>query len=423
MKENLKKRFLDPALVDEFLKVDEKWRKLKFLVDGLRKKRNEITKQIASGRKELVEEARKVKEELERAEEELKATEELRIKLLLSFPNLLDPRVPIGRDDSENVPVRYWGNPKITEAMLKGWNYPVDPEVVEFKLKDHIDLLFPKYAETEKAAKVAGARFYYMFDELVELERALIAFGLEFLKKQGFTLVEPPFMLKEDIMHKVLDYEGFKDMIYRIEGEDLVLIGTAEHPLAALHLGETLEEEELPKLYAGISPCFRKEAGSHGRDTKGIFRVHQFNKIEQFVFSMPEESNEWLDRIVRNIEEVFQRLEIPYRIVAICSGDLGPVAAIKYDLEAWLPGQGKYREMGSMSNCTEWQSRRLGIKYQRSNGERGFVHTLNGTLIALQRAIIAIVENHQQEDGSIKIPKVLWKYLDFKEIAPVEEKA
>ena len=239
---------------------------------------------------------------------------------------------------------------------------------------------------------------------------------MDFLVKKGFTPIEPPFMLRRRAEEGVTSFEDFEEMLYKIEGEDLYLIPTSEHPIAAMHMDEVLNPKDLPLKYAGISPCFRKEAGSHGRDTKGIFRVHQFNKVEQFVFCKPDESWDWFERLIENAEEIFRKLKIPYRVVNICTGDIGMVAAKKYDLEAWLPGQGKYREMVSCSNCTEWQSRRLNIRYFLPTGEKKYVHTLNSTAVATGRTIIAIMENFQKKDGSIRIPKVLHKYTGFKRI-------
>ncbi len=413
VEENLRKRGMDTSPVKEIIALDEMWRKKLFRLDSLRKERNELSQKVAKGKKSLLGRAKELKVEIEKLEREVPELKEKRDRLLMRMPNILHPEVPKGKDDSENVPVRYWGKPMVKKGT--SWDYPVEPRWVNFDPLDHIDLLVPRYADIERAAKVSGARFYYLKGKLVELESALLRFALDYLKKKGFTIVEPPFMIRERAMRGVTDFTAFEDTLYRVEGEDLYMIATAEHPLASLHMDEILDGARLPLKYAGISPCFRKEAGSHGRDTKGIFRVHQFNKVEQFIFCKPEESWELHEKITRNIEEIFRKLEIPHRVVEICTGDIGYVAARKYDLEAWLPGQGKFREMGSSSNCTDWQSRGLNIRY-RSGGDKQFVHTLNNTAIATPRAAIAVVENFQQEDGSIKIPKVLHKYLDFKEM-------
>jgi len=269
----------------------------------------------------------------------------------------------------------------------------------------------------EKAAEVAGARFYYIKGDLVLLNHALLSFAMDFMKKKGFIPVEPPYLLRREVMEGVISLKDFEDMIYKVEGEDLYLIATAEHPIAGLHMDEILDGKDLPLRYVGISPCFRKEAGTHGRDTKGIFRVHQFNKVEQFVFSRPEESWEEHERLIANAEELYQLLGIPYRIMNVCIGDLGTVAAKKYDLEAWLPGQGKYREVVSCSNCTDYQARRLRIRFRDKPGEKPrLVHTLNSTAIAAERTLIAVMENYQREDGTILVPKVLRPYMGGMEV-------
>jgi seryl-tRNA synthetase len=248
-------------------------------------------------------------------------------------------------------------------------------------------------------------------------------YALDFLAEREFRIVVPPYMLRKRAYEGVTTFSDFEEVIYKIEDKDLYLIATSEHPIAAMHMNEVLGEDELPLLYAGVSPCFRKEAGSHGKDTKGIFRVHQFNKVEQFVFCIPDDSWKWHEILLSNVEDLWNGLKLPYRIVDICTGDLGVVAARKYDLEAWMPAQGKYREMVSCSNCTDYQSYRLNIRYAEEKGKpsKGFVHTLNSTAIATSRAITAILENYQREDGVIEIPKVLRKYLEPFANAPKDE--
>ena len=271
--------------------------------------------------------------------------------------------------------------------------------------------------DIERAAKTTGSRSYFLRGQLVKLNYALIRFGLDFLERKGFELVQPPYLLNRRSMEGAVILSDFEDMIYKIEGEDLYLIGTAEHPLAAMHMDEVLNGSSLPLRYAGVSPCFRKEAGAHGRDTKGIFRVHQFEKVEQFVYSRPEDSWEEHERLLENAEEFYRLLGIPYRVVVLCTGDLGKVAAKTYDIEAWLPGQGKYREIVSCSNCTDYQARRLNLKFRdKPHEESRFVHTLNSTLVATERTMIAIMENYQREDGSIEVPKVLRDYVGFEVI-------
>ncbi|MCC6062459.1 MAG: serine--tRNA ligase, partial [Desulfurococcales archaeon] len=272
---------------------------------------------------------------------------------------------------------------------------------------------------TEKAAEVAGSRFYYLFEDLVWLDMALLWFAIDKMTQKGYILVLPPYMLREKIIEAVTDYATIKDAIYKIEGEDLVLIGTAEHSIAALHANEEIDEDRLPLKYVGISPCFRKEAGAGNRDLKGIFRVHQFHKVEQFIFSLPEQSWELHEEITRNAEELFQELGLPYRVVNIASGDLGAPAAKKYDIEVWMPAQAKFREMVSSSNVLDWQSYRLKIRFVRKRGRvKGYVHTLNSTAIASTRTITAILENYQDREGVVEIPKVLRKYLEPFQKAP-----
>jgi seryl-tRNA synthetase len=423
---NLKARFMDPALVDEALRLDAEWRRKKKEYEEARHRLNVVSSALRtadpSEKGKLLEEARALSKQVEQLQRELAELERDREKILRRIPNVIHESVPIGPDDSYNVPVRCWGRARVPRDYLEAFlseterkGLKMDYEVIDWKPIPHADFLEAKgLTNVSKAGEVAGARFYYMFDDLVWLELALIAYSLEFLAKKGFRILVPPLMLKEEVLAGVISFEDFRDMIYKIEGEDLYLIGTAEHPIAALHANEVIPERDLPLLYAGVSQSFRKEAGAHGKDTKGIFRVHHFSKVEQFVFSHPDESWEWHERLIRNAEELWQGLGIPYRVVNIASGDLGVVAAKKYDLEAWMPAQGKFREMVSCSNCTDWQSYRLNIRYAETPGapSKGFVHTLNSTAIAVQRTITAIVENYQTEDGYVVLPKVLRKYIE-----------
>lgn len=428
---SLKARFMNTSLVDEALRLDEEWRAKKREYDEAKHLLNKLSERIgklpASEREKAIEEARELRERIQLIEKELIKLETERESLLRRIPNVIHESVPIGPDESYNVPVRYWGKPRVPREFLNSFlketrerGFNVEYEVIDWKPLGHADFLESKeLTNTEKAAQVSGARFYYCFDDLVWLDLALTLYALESLAKKGFRILQPPLMLRREILEGVVSFDDFRDMIYKVEGEDLYLIGTAEHPIAALHTNDTIPEKELPLLYAGVSQSFRKEAGAHGKDMKGIFRVHHFNKVEQFVFAHPDESWEWHERLIRNAEELWQGLGIPYRVVNIASGDLGVVAAKKYDLEAWMPAQGKFREMVSCSNCTDWQSYRLNIRYAEARGapSKGYVHTLNSTAIAVQRAITAIVENYQTPDGVVVIPKVLRKYLE-----PVETK-
>jgi len=410
IRQNLRKRGDEEKLrmVDEIIALDSEWRAALTRLNELRRRRNELSREISRLKKAgedvsaKIAEIKRLPEEVKRLQAEV-AEKESRLKsMLMRMPNLLHDSVPAGEGEEDNVVVRTWGEPAKPCA----------------RPRDHIELaLLHDLLDTERAARAAGSRFYYLKRQLVKLNYALISFGLDFMAERGFTLLQPPYMLRRAAEEAATDLADFEDVIYKVEGEDLYLIPTSEHAILAMHMGEIIEGSKLPLLYAGISPCFRKEAGAHGRDTKGIFRVHQFEKVEQFVFCRPEESWSWHERLLENAEEVYRRLEIPYRVVNICTGDIGTVAAKKYDIEVWLPGQGKYREVVSCSNCTDYQARRAGIRFRDSPDEpTRHVHTLNSTLIATERTMVAILENHQQEDGSVRIPEVLVPYTGFEEI-------
>jgi len=396
--------------VDEVLRLDIEWRKLLTEVNSLRERRNRITEEIARLRRSSLDASAKMKEAeaipAAISEREKKITErKQRIDyLLMRLPNPMHESVPQGKDENDNVELRRWG----------------ERPSFSFTPKDHIDIAVGlDLIDIERAAKVAGARFYYLKKDLVRLNWAIVDFALDFMKEKSFTLVQPPYLLRRDAMEGAVDLSDFQDVIYKVEDEDLHLIATSEHAMLGMHRDEILDGTTLPIRYCGISPCFRKEAGAHGRDTKGIFRVHQFEKVEQFVFSKPEQSWDEHEFLIRNHEEIFQRLGLPYRVVNICSGELGTVAAKKYDLEVWLPGQRKYREAGSCSNCTSYQAVRSNIKFRdKPNEPTSFVHTLNSTLIATERAVVAILENYQREDGSVAIPDALVPYMNgVKEIS------
>ncbi|MFH0897539.1 MAG: serine--tRNA ligase [Candidatus Bathyarchaeota archaeon] len=389
--------------VDELLTYDKVWRNTLTEINTLRSKRNRLTEEIS----QLKKEGKDISKELGDAEEipervrELEQTaHDYRDKvdyILLRLPNIMHETVPYGKDENDNVEVRRWG----------------ETPIFSFKPRDHIELsLSLDLVDLERAARVAGARFYYLKKELVSLNYAIIKYALDSMAKRGFTLFQTPYAIKRSAVEGATALSDFEDVIYKIEGEDLYLIATSEHALVALHMDEILDGKSLPLRYCGVSPCFRKEVGAHGRDTKGIFRVHQFEKVEQFIFCKPEDSWKELERLIDNAEGFFQSLEIPYRVMDICSGDLGTVAAKKYDLEAWLPGQNKFREIVSCSHCTSYQAVRSRIRYRdRTNDPPAYVNTLNSTLVATERAMIAILENYQQEDGSVAIPKALKPYM------------
>ena len=433
LRKSLERRGLDVTQVDEAIKLDQEWRKLHKQLNQMRKELNEVSRKIAKAPKEekqqLIQQAKDLREKVTRLEKEHDEISGRREQLLLSFPNVIHESVPIGKDDTENVPVRFFGKMKVSKETLNqfkeefGGVSGIEYEVVDHPLLSHIDLIEPRgFADTERAAKVAGSRFYYLLNDIIWLEHALVGYALDHLQKEGFVLTVPPYMMNRAAYEGVTAVQDFIDALYKIEDEDLFLIATSEHPMAAYFKDETLEINDLPIKMAGFSPCFRKEAGAHGKDTKGIFRVHQFNKVEQFIFCLPEDSWKWHEYLIQNAEKLWQGLGIPYRVVNICTGDLGGVAAKKYDIEAWMPGQGRFREVVSCSNCTDWQSYRLKIRYAEKKGHpaKGFVHTLNSTAIATTRALIAIFENYQHPDGTIEVPKVLRKYLEPYESAPKE---
>lgn len=408
VREWLRKRRADFPL-DRLLELDERRRAIIVEAQALRHTRNTVTELVATLKREgkdtskQVAEMREVGQRISTLENELSRVEE-ELRLLDSrMPNSVHDSVPDGVGDEGNVEVKRWGEAKTSQTS-----------------HDHIEIgLHQGLIDVEKAALVAGSRFYYLRSDLVRLNHALIQYGLDFCKSKGLEPLQPPYMLKGDVMRGAVDLAAFEDSIYKVENEDLYLITTSEHAILAFHMQEILDGKRLPLRYCGVSPCFRREAGAHGRDTKGIFRVHQFEKVEQFVFCKPEDSWKEHERLIANAEEFFQSLGVPYRVVNICSGELGAPAAKKYDLEAWLPGQGKFREMVSASNCTDWQSRRLGIKYRDKMGDEPvYVHTLNSTLVATERTMISIMENHQRDDFSFEIPKALQKYMDGQETIP-----
>lgn len=409
VKQSERKRGNDIARVDRVVELDQEWRQTVQELNELRAKRNEVDKKIAELKREgkdaeeQIKEMKEVSKRISQLEEEEKRLKQERDNLRLRIGNVLQEEVPKGQDEADNVEFKRWGQ-----------EYKPD---VDYEIKSHVDLLQELgLGDIKRAAKVSGSRFFYLRQELVELDLALIRFALDELIAKGFTPVEPPFMMRRDPYEGVTDLDDFGDVIYKVEDEDLYLIATAEHPLAAMHQDEILEADELPKKFAGVSPCFRKEAGAHGKDTKGIFRTHQFNKVEQFVFSRPETSWDLFEKLQQNAEDIYQQLQLPYRVVNICTGDIGKVAAKKYDIEAWFPSQESYREVTSCSNCTDYQARRLNIRWRQNPGdETEYVHTVNNTALATGRTMVAILENYQQQDGTVIVPEVLRPYINGKE--------
>ena len=389
--------------LDGLIELDKKRREFIIKTDELRKKKNQVAIIISEKKKggddisSILAEMKNISNEITESESEQENIESKYLKLASTIPNLVHESVPIGADDSANIEIKKWGN---------------IPEF-DFKIKDHIDISEDlNLVDLERAAKVAGARFYYLKNDLVRLNQALIHFGLDFLAEKGYSLIQPPYMINRESMEGAVIAEDFEEVIYKIQEEDLYMIGTSEHAMAAMHSKEIIEGKEIPMKYAGISPCFRKEAGAHGRDQKGIFRVHQFDKIEQFVFSKPEDSWKEHEKMLAVAEEFYQKLEIPYRVMLLSTGDIGKISAKTYDIEAWMAGQNAYREIVSCSNCLEYQARRLKIRFRdKTNEDTQYIHTLNSTLIATTRVLVAIMENFQTKDGHIRIPQVLQGYM------------
>ena len=390
--------------LDGLIESDQKRLELIIKTDELRKKKNQVAIIISEKKKGdedtslILAEMKNISNDLTKLETEQENSEKKYLKLALTIPNLVHESVPIGPDDSANKEIKKWG--KIPEF--------------DFKIKDHIDISEDlKLVDLERAAKVAGSRFYYLKNDLVRLNQALNHFGLDFLAKKGYSLVQPPYMINRESMEGAVIAEDFEEVIYKVQDEDLYMIGTSEHAMAAMHSKEIMEGKDIPMKYAGISPCFRKEAGAHGRDQKGIFRVHQFDKTEQFIFSKPEDSWKEHEKMLAVAEEFYQKLEIPYRVILLSTGDIGKISAKTYDIEAWMAGQNAYREIVSCSNCLEYQARRLKIRYRdKTNEDTQYVHTLNSTLIATTRVLVAIMENFQTKDGHIRIPQVLQRYME-----------
>src|SRR5919108_1286005 len=394
--------------LDELLELDGKRRDLIIETQNLRHRKNTLSQSIASKKKnqESVEneldEMKNVGELMKTAESNKALIEKRYSELMYSIPNLLHESVPTGSSEEDNIVVRTSDENKKSRAK-----------------NDHVDLANSLgLIDLERAAKIAGARFYFLKKEIVKLNQALINYALDFLEEYGYQLIQPPFMLKNDAIKGSIIMDDFHDVIYKIENEDLYMIGTSEHAMASMHMDEILDSTKLPLRYASISPCFRKEAGAHGKDMKGIFRVHQFEKVEQFVISDSTNSFDEHERMQSISERFYQNLEIPFRVVLLCSGDTGKVSSKTYDIEAWMPGQDRYREIGSCSNCIDFQSRRLGIRHrEKVNEETRLVHTLNSTLVATERTMVAILENYQTKNKTVIIPTVLRKYMgDIKEI-------
>ncbi len=389
----------------DLVEKDREYREVLSEIELLRGKRNGITKEIEklkAARKPFqskIGQAKKIPMEIKSLEAQLLGLRGKIDSYLFSLPNPLHESVPVGNSDLDNRVVRFGGK-------------QANPG---FPLMHHGELAAKLgQADFERAAKISGAGFFFLKNDLALLDFALIRFAVDELLKKGFELTLPPVLMHKKQYEGVTDLEAFRDVLYKVEGEDLFLIATSEHPMAAMYSGEIFEETSLPIRLCGVSPCFRKEVGKHGLDERGLFRVHQFNKVEQFVFCLPEESWGILEELVKNAEHFLDALGVHYVVTNVCSGDIGAVAAKKYDINAWSPREKKYIELMSISNCTNYQSVGLGIKCRKKGGEKEFVHTLNGTMVATSRAMRILIENNQTKEGVIKIPQVLWPYMGGK---------
>lgn len=396
------------TLLDGLIEDDARWRELTTRVNELRRRRNEISSEIARVIKEegdpssLKEEAAEIPKLIVDVETERGQYWKRVQDTLMRLPNLLHDSVPYGVDDADNVEVSRWG-----EAPEFG-----------FEPLGHVDIAERLgILDLERGAKVSGSGFYYLRNEMALLDIAIMRYAVDHLLAKGYTLIRPPYMIRRRPYEGVTDLADFEEVMYKVEGEDLYLIATSEHAMGSMFMDEVFNAEDLPLKFCGVSPCFRREIGTHGRYTKGMFRVHQFNKVEQFIFSLPEQSWELHEELQRNCEELYEGLGIHYRVVNVCTGDIGSIAAKKYDAEIWM-ADGEYREVGSNSNCTDYQARRLNIRYRMKEGQApaGFVHTLNNTALATSRTMIAVIEQYQQEDGSVVVPEALRDYMNGMEI-------
>ena len=407
VKENIKKKFQNHKLkmVDEVLEFDRQIKELKTSAEQLRHRRNVISEEINKLKKEkkdikaLLEEAKGIPEKINHLEDIQESIEEKLKSNMMQIPNIIHGSVPLGKDSTENVEIERLGHYKMQDFEVKN----------HAELAESLDI-----ADFESSAKTSGTGFFYIKGDLALLNQSMIRYGIDFMAGKGYTLVEPPLMIKKEICDGVVDFEFFKNMAYKIDGEDLYLIATSEHPLIGMFINKTVKEEDLPIKLVGFSQCFRKEIGSHGIDEKGFFRTHQFNKVEMAVICKPEDSYKYYDEMIDNVKGIFTGLELPIRVLEICSGDLADLKSKSADLEAWSPRKKEYFEVASCSNLTDAQARRLNIKYQTKSGEKFLCHTLNNTAIATSRAIVAILENHQNADGSINIPKALQHYMNGK---------
>ena len=413
VKQNIKNKFQDEKLplVDEVIELDKRNREIKQEVEALRAEKNKASKEIgAMMAQKKIEEAEALKKKVaesngrinELSEEEKEVEEKLK-KNMMSIPNIIDPSVPIGKDDSENVEVERFG----------------EPVVPDFEVPYHTDIMESfNGIDLDAARRVAGNGFYYLMGDIARLHSAVISYARDFMINRGFTYCVPPFMIRSNVVTGVMSFAEMDAMMYKIEGEDLYLIGTSEHSMIGKFIGQTLEKDQVPQTLTSYSPCFRKEKGAHGIEERGVYRIHQFEKQEMIVVCEPEESKEWYDKLWKNTVDLFRSMDIPVRTLECCSGDLADLKVKSVDVEAWSPRQQKYFEVGSCSNLGDAQARRLGIRIKGENGSY-FAHTLNNTVVAPPRMLIAFLENNLQADGSVRIPEVLQPYMGGnKEITP-----
>ena len=411
VRENIRKKFQDAKLplVDEVIELDKKNREIKQELQALQADRNRISKSIGKLMKEgKKEEAENAKAEVVRnqnrvaelSENERVVEEELKKKMMV-IPNIIDPSVPIGKDDSENREVEKYG----------------EPIVPDFEIPYHTEIMDKLHGiDMDAAGRVAGNGFYYLIGDIARLHSACLSYARDFMIDRGFTYVIPPYMIRSAVVDGVMSFAEMENMMYKIEGEDLYLIGTSEHSMIGRFIGQTLDEKDLPYTLTSYSPCFRKEKGAHGIEERGVYRIHQFEKQEMIVVCRPEESNMWYDRLWQNTVDFFRSLDIPVRTLECCSGDLADLKVKSLDVEAWSPRQKKYFEVGSCSNLGDAQARRLGIRVKGEDGKKYLAHTLNNTCVAPPRMLIAFLENHLQADGSVTIPKALQPYMGGKEV-------
>ncbi|MEI7719180.1 MAG: serine--tRNA ligase [archaeon] len=418
VRDNIKNKSQDEKLplVDKIIEIDKEWRLFRGKADDLRSSRNKISEEINKAKKnkdektakELIEKAKEIPEEIAKLEEkENKLAEEIK-QMMYKIPNFISPETPRGKDSSENIEY-------ITGGKIPKFN---------FTPKNHVELAEALgIVDFDASARVSGTGFYYLKKELAILNQALIRFAIDFMREKGYEYIEPPLMLNEKSIYASMDKAAIEQSVYEIKNEDLGLIGTSEQSVLAMHTGQVIPESELPKKYFSYSMCFRKEVGAHGINERGLWRTHQFNKIEQFIFCKPEDSIALYEELLNNSRGILDALELPYRVIEICTGDLADWKYRSADLEVWRPTIKEYGEVMSLSNCTEYQARKLDIKCMDKKGNRRVLHTLNDTALATSRIMVTILENNQQEDGSIKIPEVLWKYTGFKTIEMKTKKA